>query len=556
MKTSPGTPVLLFVANYRPWQQHLFLYVGQLTWCLHMLLDRWTPTDQVSPVHFPTWPGVTCQPSVMRHPRVKSTGLALGLIFILYLQQHKSDIKTEPAKSERTVQHTLGFSGLKSDAGSEEERVSQTSFSTLSSSLSSSSPSIIKSGGDVLAEDDVKEGNASSRPQSGNMSQEAIDSEVAAFLTENTLRKQLVMDECRKFRGNSSSGYQRLVARTMAGRTPRAHAFTIVPRRRFDKMDTNHEWDCFWSTEDWCTDWCSLAWCRTPKVATTTWARIILQLFGVKKFGEWVTRTFWQPSTVASIPEKFVSVHPWQEVVEVVQAITTPRWREPRTGLCLTGTRRGTSRLLPIGNLLVPRRYPLIRWALKRTTQAKEVQRLDTQPTPYRPTFLSLQRQNSQEKVCHFLINDVTFRVLISASLWRIWTREVRSRLSSSSSRILRWTGRQPTTDTGNPTGWSAIHADSTTTTLLKWKASAETRVQCSDRLHWIIQHVIWMVSIFRLEPQSWQTSTIWMAEAKVIDHHWTMEDFWKMSLLIFWQKYWKFFTWTLSSLVMTKVRW
>ena len=29
-----------------------------------------------------------------------------------------------------------------------------------------------------------------------------------------------------------------------------------------------------------------LAWCRTPKVATTTWARIVLQLYGVKKFGE------------------------------------------------------------------------------------------------------------------------------------------------------------------------------------------------------------------------------------------------------------------------------
>jgi len=94
------------------------------------------------------------------------------------------------------------------------------------------------------------------------MSQEAIDTEVTAYLAENTLRKQLVADECRKFRANSSSGYQRLVARTMAGRTPRAHAFTIVPRR-------------------------SLAWCRTPKVATTTWARIILQLFGVKKFGHY-----------------------------------------------------------------------------------------------------------------------------------------------------------------------------------------------------------------------------------------------------------------------------
>ena len=75
----------------------------------------------------------------------------------------------------------------------------------------------------------------SSQVQPGNMSQEAIDTEVAAFVTDNAQRKQLVIDECRKFRSNSSSGYQRLVARTMAGRTPRAHAFTIVPRRRFDK---------------------------------------------------------------------------------------------------------------------------------------------------------------------------------------------------------------------------------------------------------------------------------------------------------------------------------
>ena len=29
-----------------------------------------------------------------------------------------------------------------------------------------------------------------------------------------------------------------------------------------------------------------MIWCRSPKVATTTWARIYLQLFGVKKFGK------------------------------------------------------------------------------------------------------------------------------------------------------------------------------------------------------------------------------------------------------------------------------
>ena len=200
-----------------------------------MLSDRWTLTnDQVSPVHLSTWPGVTCQPSVMRHPRVKCTGLALGLLFILYLQRRPSHNKTEPAKSVQAGQHTPGFSGQKSDVGTEEERESQkTSFATLSPSLSSSSPSV-RAGDDIVAEDDVREVRLSSQPQSSNMSQEAIDTEVAAFLAENTLRKQLVVDECRKFRANSSSGYQRLVARTMAGRTPRAHAFTIVPRRRFD----------------------------------------------------------------------------------------------------------------------------------------------------------------------------------------------------------------------------------------------------------------------------------------------------------------------------------
>ena len=243
MKTSPGTPVLLFVANYRLLCCAVVaapLPVCRLTDMMrvHMLSDRWALTsDQVSPVHFSAWPGVTCHPSVMRHPRVKCIGLALGLI--LFIQQQPSHINTDRVKSVKTVQHTSGVSGQKLDVDTEKERVSQTSFATLSPISSSSSPST-KSGADMVgAEDDVREARPSSQPQSGNMSQEAIDTEVAAFLAENTLRKQLVVDECRKFRGNSSSGYQRLVARTMAGRTPRAHAFTIVPRRRFDRMDTN-----------------------------------------------------------------------------------------------------------------------------------------------------------------------------------------------------------------------------------------------------------------------------------------------------------------------------
>ena len=203
-----------------------------------MLLDRWTLTDQVSSVHFSTWPGVTCQPSVMRQPRVKCAVLALGLLLILYLQQTPSHVKSELANSVNGSQPPTGSHGQKSDVGTGEMRASQkTSFAPLYPSLSSSSLSSpsINASKDFSVQDNAREARPSSQVQPGNMSQEAIDTEVAAFVTDNAQRKQLVIDECRKFRSNSSSGYQRLVARTMAGRTPRAHAFTIVPRRRFDK---------------------------------------------------------------------------------------------------------------------------------------------------------------------------------------------------------------------------------------------------------------------------------------------------------------------------------
>ena len=58
--------------------------------------------------------------------------------------------------------------------------------------------------------------------------------------------------------------------------------FTVVPRKRcFPSKLTQRERKissiiCF-----------SLVWCRTPKVATTTLARIVLQLYGVKKFGHY-----------------------------------------------------------------------------------------------------------------------------------------------------------------------------------------------------------------------------------------------------------------------------
>merc|ERR1711971_226050 len=100
--------------------------------------------------------------------------------------QHPSHIKTEGEKSEQTVQHTQVFSTEKLDVGpGGEERVGQTSFATLSPSSSSSSPSVKPSTNIVVAEGDVRETRPSSQAHPGNMSQEAIDTEVVAFLAEN-----------------------------------------------------------------------------------------------------------------------------------------------------------------------------------------------------------------------------------------------------------------------------------------------------------------------------------------------------------------------------------
>lgn len=99
---------------------------------------------------------------------------------------------------------------------------------------------------------------------SKNLTSDDIATEVEEFLAENKIRKDTIAKECRSFVSESKStgGYRRIIAKTMQARKPRAQMFTIDPRRSF-------------------------AWCRTPKVATTTWARIMLQLYGVKKFGHY-----------------------------------------------------------------------------------------------------------------------------------------------------------------------------------------------------------------------------------------------------------------------------
>ena len=177
---------------------------------------RWTGGLQLTRCLLSTYPHghpcVTCQRSMMRQPRVKCAGLALGLLLILYLQhqEHPSSTKAETVTTEEIPTR---LSELRLQNGTDWNTEGQRSaFVPYSPHSSSSTP-------------DEKTGNNNSfivRPstkvQSGNMSQDAIDAEVEAFLAENSERKQLVKDECRRFRANSSSGYQHLVARTMAGR--------------------------------------------------------------------------------------------------------------------------------------------------------------------------------------------------------------------------------------------------------------------------------------------------------------------------------------------------
>ena len=101
-------------------------------------------------------------------------------------------------------------------------------------------------------------------PTSNNLTSDDIATEVEEYLAENRKRKDTMATQCRSFVSESreKGGYLRIVAKTMQARRPRAQMFSIDPRKR-------------------------LAWCRTPKVATTTWARIMLQLYGVKKFGHY-----------------------------------------------------------------------------------------------------------------------------------------------------------------------------------------------------------------------------------------------------------------------------
>ena len=150
----------------------------------------------------------------MRQPRVKCAGLALGLLLllILYLQHQEHPSRTK-AETVTTEEIPTRLSELRLQNGTEENTEGQRSAFVPYSPHSSSSRTDEKTGNN-----DSFIVRPSTKVQSGNMSQDAIDAEVEAFLADNSERKQLVKDECRRFRGNSSSGYQHLVARTMAGR--------------------------------------------------------------------------------------------------------------------------------------------------------------------------------------------------------------------------------------------------------------------------------------------------------------------------------------------------
>ena len=86
---------------------------------------------------------------------------------------------------------------------------------------------------------------------------------------------------------SEATGYKRLIAKTVQQRKPRAQMFTVVPRKK-------------------------LVWCRTPKVATTTWARIVLQLYGVKKFGHY-------HSQMKRTEKRFVSRHTKKKYVSSLE---------------------------------------------------------------------------------------------------------------------------------------------------------------------------------------------------------------------------------------------
>ena len=57
------------------------------------------------------------------------------------------------------------------------------------------------------------------------------DPDTLEFIEENNMRKQMISDQCRAFI-QESRGQQRLIARTVQQRRPRAQMFTVVPRKK------------------------------------------------------------------------------------------------------------------------------------------------------------------------------------------------------------------------------------------------------------------------------------------------------------------------------------
>ena len=57
------------------------------------------------------------------------------------------------------------------------------------------------------------------------------DLDTLEFIEENNMRKQMISDQCRAFI-QESRGQQRLIARTVQQRRPRAQMFTVVPRKK------------------------------------------------------------------------------------------------------------------------------------------------------------------------------------------------------------------------------------------------------------------------------------------------------------------------------------
>jgi len=181
--------------------------------------------------------------------QLRSLALSAVLLFLLW---HFWPTTTVTTKNSKKVLENTEQSGENYEYYKDREQRSSSSFTSQSKSVSS-----------VLDKEDLPKPVTESI-QSANLTSDDIATEVEEFLLENKLRKDTIVKECANFVSESkrTGGYRRIIAKTMLARKPRAQMFTIDPRRSF-------------------------AWCRTPKVATTTWARILLQLYGVKKFGHY-----------------------------------------------------------------------------------------------------------------------------------------------------------------------------------------------------------------------------------------------------------------------------